>query len=144
MGQSRGEQGGAGSLSAAALKEAVTAAVQEALTHLAPAPAEGENAAAATAQQLNAAFAELRNMINNVASPAQGAVIVKKAKRYELWPLDVARKGALTARATKRVTRDAARQPKRAAHCHVTAPSAGDARRLRAAPEERSALQASR
>ena len=59
MGQSRGEQGGAGSLSAAALKEAVTAAVQEALTHLAPAPAEGENAAAATAQQLNAAFAEL-------------------------------------------------------------------------------------
>ena len=83
MGQSRGEQGGAGSLSAAALKEAVTAAVQEALTHLAPAPAEGENAAAATAQQLNA-FAELRNMINNVASPAQGAVIVKKAKRYEL------------------------------------------------------------
>ena len=84
VGQSRGEQGGAGSLSAAALKEAVTAAVQEALTHLAPAPAEGENAAAATAQQLNAAFAELRNMINNVASPAQGAVIVKKAKRYEL------------------------------------------------------------
>jgi len=86
MGQSRGgERGGAGSLNAAALKEAVTAAVQEALSHLAPAPAQGENAAAvATAQQLNAAFAELRSMINNVASPAQGTVIVKKAKRFEL------------------------------------------------------------
>lgn len=83
MGQSRG--GGAGSLNPAALKEAVTAAVQDALGQLVPAPAEGVAAAAATAtaQQLHAALAELRSMIN-LASPAQGTVVVKKAKRYEL------------------------------------------------------------
>jgi hypothetical protein len=81
MGQSRG--GGAGSLNRAALKEVVTAAVQDALGQLAPAPAEGEAAAAATAQQLSAALAELRSMIN-LASPAQGTVVVKKANRYEL------------------------------------------------------------
>jgi len=56
-----GERAGAGSLNAAALKEAVAAAVQEALTNFAPAQAQGENAPVATAQQLTAAVAGSRS-----------------------------------------------------------------------------------
>ena len=77
---------GAGSLSPAALRQVVAAALREALSSRMPALEEGQNAQAATVQELSAAVAELRNIITNVASPApaQGTVVMKKAKRYEL------------------------------------------------------------
>lgn len=81
-----GRNGSAGSLSPAALRQVVAAALHEALSNRMPASEEGQNAQAATVQELSAAVAELRNIITNVASPAlaQGTVVVKKAKRYEL------------------------------------------------------------
>ena len=83
-----GSRGGAlMTLSPEALKQTIAAAVEAAFTRFAPAPApaDGEGAQAARGAEVSAVLTELRGMINQVASPAQGrTVVAKKTKRYEL------------------------------------------------------------
>ena len=153
VGTSAGGRGGGGSLGRAELEEVVAAAVEQAFTRLRPAPVEGDPVAPAVAQQLTDVLSELRNVITNVASPAQGTVVVKKAKRYEL--------GQSTSREKVRPSRAAARKHSAAPtqtlrpnppptapaaqtlRPHRLAPraSAGDAGCLHAAFEARTALQ---
>ena len=139
---------GAGSLSPAALRQVVAAALQEALSNRMPASEEGQNAQAATVQELSAAVAELRNIITNVASPvpAQGTVGLKRVKRYELGQSTSREKARLRFLAMqKRVPAGSSllqgqpHPPPTGAPPHG---ASGDAGRVHVAFEERAALQA--
>jgi hypothetical protein len=81
-----GGRGAGASLSAAEVEQAVAAAVERVLARARPDPEAGDPPAVARASaELTAALTELRGMINQVASPAQGrSAAVKKTKRFEL------------------------------------------------------------
>lgn len=110
--------------------QAVAAAVAAAMSSAQPAAASE----AATVAQLGDLVAEVRTLIENVGSPAQVNTIVKqKAKRYEL--------GASTSREKVRLFLGGAHTT----HLPLTqGPAAGGAGRVRAAAQERPAVQAQR